>query len=164
MNKRNYKHGLYHHKLYKVWATIKQRCYNPNYHRYQDWGGRGISMSDEWKTDPKKFIMDCIKIGWRDGLIIDRIDNNGNYTYNNVRFIDIKTSNNNRRNRSNPKSIRPDKKSKLPVGVYFDKKNKKNPYIAQIKINKKKFYLGSFPTVERASIAYQQARRNKHAN
>ena len=72
-------HGLSNHPIYYVWSSMKARCYDKNRERYNDWGGRGIRLSDEWKNDFKKFYDWAICNGYRKGLQIDRIDNDGNY-------------------------------------------------------------------------------------
>lgn len=73
------KHGLKKHPLYTVWVQMKQRCYNPNNNRYNDWGGRGITVCDEWLKNFKAFYDWAIINDYQKGLTIDRIDNNGPY-------------------------------------------------------------------------------------
>lgn len=85
------KHGFIDHKLYKVWQEMKKRCSiktNPNYHNY---GGRGITVCKEW-LDPETFIKWSLKNGWKQGLHIDRTDNNGSYTPENCRFVTAKVN------------------------------------------------------------------------
>ena len=90
------KHGLREHPLYKVWAGMKTRCYNPNRIQYKNWGGRGIAVCDEWKDNPKAFYDWSIANGWKKGLEIDRINNEGNYEPNNCRFIPSQINNQNK--------------------------------------------------------------------
>lgn len=45
---KNTTHKMTHTRLYRIWANMKNRCYNKNYSRYQDWGGRGIAVCSEW--------------------------------------------------------------------------------------------------------------------
>ena len=98
----NYKttHNLSNHTLYYVWSSMKSRCYNKNNVRYFDWGGRGIKISNEWIDDFKKFYDWSIANGYSKGLQIDRIDNNGNYSSKNCRWVTAKVNCNNRRKKN----------------------------------------------------------------
>lgn len=90
-------HRLRNHQLYTVWFNMKQRCFNPNRHQFKDWGGRGITVYDLWINDFKLFYDWAISNGWEKGLEIDRVDNNGNYTPDNCRFVPKKINNRNQR-------------------------------------------------------------------
>jgi len=81
------KHGLSAHPLYKIWNAIKTRCLNSKTIGWQNYGGRGITVCDEWINDPMAFIKWGIKNGWKDGLDIDRINNNADYSPANCRFV-----------------------------------------------------------------------------
>src|SRR3990167_3343039 len=92
----NYKHGAFGTKLYWVWASIKQRILNPNCKKYKDYGGRGITICDEWL----KFIPFrdwALSNGYVEGLQINRILNNGNYESSNCDFIPAEENTRNRR-------------------------------------------------------------------
>lgn len=94
-NRERATHSMSRTLLYGVWFGIKQRCddsKNPHY------GGRGIKMCKEWKLSSKAFLTWAIKNGYRKGLQIDRIDNNGDYEPKNCRWVTAKENQNNRGN------------------------------------------------------------------
>jgi hypothetical protein len=80
---------------------MKQRCFNPNYPRYKDYGGKGITMCDAWKDDFEVFMNWSLSNGYTDTLTIDRIDNDGNYEPDNCRWITNEMQQLNRRNNRN---------------------------------------------------------------
>ena len=97
---RSTKHNQRHTKLYEVWKTMKQRCYNPNNKGYKNWGGRGIVVCDEWKNNYQAFYEWSMNNGYKEGLSIDRINNDGNYAPSNCRWSDkITQCNNTRQNK-----------------------------------------------------------------
>lgn len=91
------KHGLIRHPLYCVYGNMKDRCYNPHNIGYQYYGGRGITVCDNWLNDFRSFYDWCISHGYKDGLQIDRIDNNLGYSPSNCRFVTCRQNTNNRR-------------------------------------------------------------------
>lgn len=85
-------------RLRSVWSGMIRRCYNPKSTGYARYGGRGISVCDEWLTSFRLFILWAIVHGYRPGLQLDREDTNGNYCPENCRFITQVQQANNRRN------------------------------------------------------------------
>ena len=99
--KLNRKHGLYKDRAYWVWAKVKSRCYNPKSREYENYGGRGITMCDEW-LNPENFVKWAYETGYDANLpkgvcTLDRIDVDKNYEPSNCRWITNKQQQNNRR-------------------------------------------------------------------
>lgn len=85
--------------LYFVWKSMRQRCKNPNNSRYRDYGGRGIDICKEW-DEFLNFKDWALKNGYKEGLTIDRINNDLGYSPSNCRVVDyIVQANNKRGNR-----------------------------------------------------------------
>ena len=93
-------HGLKHSSLYSHWSDMKNRCNNPRYKRFADWGGRGITVCDEWQKDFMAFYDHVTSLPHcgEKSYTLDRINNDGNYEPGNVRWATRYEQNMNRRN------------------------------------------------------------------
>lgn len=76
---------------------MKDRCYNEKNKSYKNYGGRGITICQEWLDDKEKFIKWSLENGYQEHLSIDRINNDGNYEPSNCRWVTISQNNQNRR-------------------------------------------------------------------
>lgn len=92
------RHGLADTRLYRIWSAMKRRCVNSNYPDYKNYGGRGISICDEWIKDFMSFYYWAQDNGYNDSLTLDRINNDGNYEPSNCKWSSYKEQSINRRN------------------------------------------------------------------
>lgn len=85
-----------HTKLYYVWKAMLGRCENPKDQGFHHYGGRGITVCEEWH-DCRVFYNWAMKHGYREGLTLDRKNNDGPYSSKNCRFVTMRKNVNNRR-------------------------------------------------------------------
>ena len=133
-------HGLTYHKYYQTWRDMINRCTNPKNKKYMDYGGRGITVCEEW-LDVRNFVAWCdLTRPDTEGLSLDRIDVDGNYEPNNCRWADASTQALNQRiSKSNTSGF---------VGVDF--KPNENKYVARITVLGNRVYIGTFKVIEEA--------------
>jgi len=139
-------HGLRESPEYETWCGMKKRCYNKNEHQYNDYGGRGIRVCDEWLHD---FLAFYEYIGKRpDGdYSIDKINNDGNYEPGNVRWATRHQQIINQRLRkTNTSGYR---------GVYWYARL--NKWVAKIGHNGHLVHLGYFYDIKEAALSYDLA-------
>lgn len=81
-------HHMSETKIYRVWQSMKSRCTRKTDKNFKDYGGRGITVCDEWMNDFQSFY-DCVShlphFG-EEGYSLDRINNEGNYEPGNVKW------------------------------------------------------------------------------
>lgn len=95
--KRRTTHGMSNHPLYSVYRGMLERCYDKRNISYPRYGGRGITVCEEWRLDPQTFFDWAIENGWQQGLEVDRRENNGIYEPSNCRFVTPSVNGKNRR-------------------------------------------------------------------
>lgn len=98
----NKTHGHHGERLYRIWNGMKCRCEKPYAEKYPIYGGRGITLCEEWH-DYAVFREWAYANGYDENAkygdcTIDRVDVNQGYSPDNCRFVDMKTQNNNKRN------------------------------------------------------------------
>lgn len=93
----NTKHGKRHSRIYYIWSSMIQRCYDPKCQSYKTHGEKGIKVCDEWR-EFTGFLKWAESNGYDDALSIDRIDNSFGYSPDNCRWATMKQQQNNRTN------------------------------------------------------------------
>ena len=98
-------HNLSNTRLYRVWRGMIHRCENPASENYASYGGRGISICDEWRNDFQAFYNWAMANGYEPDApfgqcTIDRIDVNGNYHPENCRWVSMEVQNQNKRKKN----------------------------------------------------------------
>lgn len=137
-------YGMTNHRLYATWKNMMDRCYNKDNKRYINYGSRGILVCDEWKNDFAKFINDMYP-SYKEGLSIDRKDNDLGYSKDNCRWTtnEVQARNKRRLIRTNTSGYR---------GITFNKSSQK--FRARICVNNKHIHIGYFDEVLEAAKAY----------
>jgi hypothetical protein len=139
--KRETKHGLYGHTLYKKWISMNERCYRVKANNYNKYGGRGIQVCDLWKNDFMKYYKYIISLeNYDESLLkqnlisIDRINNNLHYEPGNLRITSWHVQSvNQRKQKNNTSGV---------TGISFLKKL--NKWQSCITVFGTRIYLGIF--------------------
>lgn len=97
-SKRFRKHGQSNTLLYDIWSSMKGRCFRKTCKDYPNYGGRGITVCNEWKNDFQAFYDWAISHGYKDHLTIERMNPNGNYEPQNCTWLENEKQAINRRN------------------------------------------------------------------
>lgn len=143
----NTKHDLISKKIRNIYSGILQRCYNQNDSAYKYYGGRGIKVCDRWLESFGNFLTDVL-LDYKEGLSIDRIDTNGDYSPDNFRWVDRTTQafNRNSFGSSEFRGVSKGHKYKWRARVILE--------------GGKEIYLGQYYTEIEAALAYNDYVKN----
>lgn len=133
-------------RIYNIWYEMNKRCHNPDADNYERYGGVGITVCDEWRSDFNSFLEWALANGYKKDLTIDRIDSKKPYSPENCRWADYFVQTQNR-------GLLKNNKTGVNGVTYSEKQRCYRAYITRDKITKR---LGSFKTLEEA----KQARLN----
>lgn len=134
-------------RLYHIWYGMKRRCYDKNSGSYKRYGAKGIGVSEEWMDDFDNFLEWSLEHGYKDGLTLDRINSNQDYSPENCRWSTYEVQMQTRGKMGNNKTG--------VTGVSYSKKEGK--YIANIQRNGINKRLGSFLNLADAKEARVKA-------
>jgi hypothetical protein len=89
-------HGMSKHPIFMAWCSMRARCRDPRRREWKNYGGRGITICARWEKSFDNFWRDMAPT-WREGLELDRIDNEGHYEPGNCHWVPRQQNINNRR-------------------------------------------------------------------
>lgn len=118
----NYKHGISKSRFHKIWENLRSRCTNPKVFLYHRYGGRGIKVQWrsflEFKKDMYESYLEHCSLHGENKTLIDRKNNDGDYSEDNCRWVTAKES---QRNKSNNRILEFDGRS-MPLASWAEEK------------------------------------------
>ena len=133
-----FKHGYRNTKVYSIVDCVIRRCHDINKDNYPSYGGRGITVCDEWRNDRAEFCRWLESEGFRDGLQVDRIDNDKGYSPENCRLLPSSFNGINKRGYG----------ASGICGVYFKSDCTLRPYLATVRLYGKEYIIGRYSDIE----------------
>lgn len=97
---RNTTHGMSHTPIHQIWTSMLERCYNSNCKAYKNYGGRGVTVCNEWRFDFTKFYQWAIRNGWERGLHVDKDIKGDSLLYSPDTCLIVSAKENHRKRRS----------------------------------------------------------------
>jgi len=132
----NVKHKGSYTRLYNTWAMMKQRCLNPNVKQFKNYGGRGIIICPEWTNDYIAFRDWSLSNGYKEGLQINRINNDDNYEPSNCNFVTHKENARHRRGQKTDMEKANEIRALYKTGNYVQKQLAEKYNVNRITISK----------------------------
>ena len=142
-------------RLYNTWSAMRERCYKPYKQNYKYYGGRGITVCDEWKDDFDTFAQWALANGYGETLELDRIDTDGNYSPDNCRWVTHQQN-------SWTRGVKRTNKSGVTGVIWTPSRTGiGGKWRAQIMTNGKPKHLGYYETIEEAKAAREKAEQER---